>query len=84
MRTRWFRLFFLSKVVLFLWKTTKTTLDRYRTFQILYLSGHPILKINKQNQAIYIYNTTTNQNTSKESIATANELAGIESLTDHN
>ena len=31
-----------------------------------------------------IYNTTTNQNTSKKSIGTANELAGIESLTDHN
>ena len=55
-----------------------------RTFQTLYLSGYPILKIYKQNQAIIIYNTTTNQNTFKESIATVNELAGIESLTDHN
>ena len=35
---------------------------------------------NQQIKPSYIYNTTTNQNTSKESIATANELAGIESI----
>ena len=44
------------------------------------LSGQPKLKsVNKTK--IYIYNTTTTQNISKESIATTNELAGIESLT---
>ena len=39
---------------------------------------------NQQTKPSYIYSTTTNQITYKESIATANELAGIESLKDHN
>ena len=38
---------------------------------------------NQQTKPSYIYNTTTTQNTSKESIATVNEIAGIKSSTDH-
>ena len=50
----------------------------------LYLSGQPILNINKQNQAIYTVQQPIKIHLrSPGSIATANELAGIESLTDH-